>query len=61
MPVPQSRTSKSKRDKRRGHIKLKTPALSECTNCHVLIRPHRVCPECGYYKGVQVVEVDSLA
>ncbi|SVD76700.1 uncharacterized protein METZ01_LOCUS429554, partial [marine metagenome] len=39
------------------HIKIPETALSECTNCHALIRPHRVCPECGFYKGVEVIEI----
>jgi large subunit ribosomal protein L32 len=56
MAVPKYKTSKSKRDSRRAHIKLATPGLSVCSNCHTMIRPHRVCPECGYYKGVQIVE-----
>jgi large subunit ribosomal protein L32 len=57
MAVPKHKTSRSKRDHRRGHIKLQMPALSTCTNCGEMIRPHRVCPDCGHYKGVQIVEV----
>ncbi len=56
MAVPKRRTSRWKRDSRRAHIKLKTPGLSVCTNCRVLILPHRVCLHCGYYKGVAVIE-----
>ncbi len=60
MAVPQRRTSRSKRDSRRAHnSKIAVPALSECTNCNALIVPHRVCPQCGYYKGVPVIEVDN--
>jgi len=50
---------RSQRDHRRGHIKIPESALSECTNCHALIRPHRVCPECGFYKGVEVIEIKA--
>ena len=57
MAVPRRKTSRSQRDHRRGNIKIPEPALSECTNCLALIRPHRVCPECGFYKGVEVIEV----
>ena len=59
MAVPRRKVSRSKRDHRRGHIKIKESGLSECTNCRSLIRPHRVCPECGYYKGVEVVELNA--
>lgn len=57
MAVPKYKTSRSKRDHRRGQIKLAVPALSSCTNCDEMVRPHRVCPHCGHYKGVQVMEV----
>lgn len=60
MAVPKRRTSRSKRDSRRAHIKLKTPALSECSNCGAIIQPHRICPECGHYKGVEVMEMETF-
>jgi len=60
MPVPKYKTSRSKRDQRRGQIKITAPSLSSCSNCSALIRPHRVSPECGYYKGVEVVPTDSF-
>ena len=56
MAVPKYKVSRSKRDHRRGHIRLQGPALSSCSNCGAFIRPHRVCPECGFYKGIQVIE-----
>ena len=59
MPVPKSRHSRARRDKRRAHHHLKRPAGSVCPNCGVMILPHRVCPECGHYKGREVVEVDE--
>ncbi|MBF0286204.1 MAG: 50S ribosomal protein L32 [SAR324 cluster bacterium] len=60
MAVPKRRVSRVKRDSRRSHnTKLKTPGLSVCTNCRTLILPHRICPHCGHYKGVAVIETDS--
>ena len=56
MAVPKYKTSRSKRDQRRGQIKISNRSLSVCTNCGSLIRPHRVCPHCGYFKGVQILE-----
>lgn len=57
MPVPKRRTSRRTRDSRRTHQKLEVPGLSTCTTCAALIRPHRVCPECGHYKDAKIIEV----
>jgi large subunit ribosomal protein L32 len=35
------------------------PGLSKCSQCGASVRPHRVCPSCGYYKGRQVVSVNA--
>lgn len=55
MPNPKRRHSKARRDKRRAHDALASPALSECPNCHEPKMPHRVCPHCGFYKGKQAI------
>lgn len=55
MGVPKRRTSKANKRMRRATLKIATPALSECPQCHALKMPHHVCPECGYYKGKEVV------
>jgi large subunit ribosomal protein L32 len=57
MAVPKRKISRSRRDNRRGHVNVTVPALSICTNCGEMTRPHRVCQHCGYLKGVQVMEV----
>ncbi|MCS6902117.1 MAG: 50S ribosomal protein L32 [Myxococcales bacterium] len=52
MAVPKRRTTRSKRDMRRAnHDKVVAPNLIPCPNCNAPILPHRVCPECGFYKG----------
>ena len=48
------RTNRSKRE-RNSHIKLTAKGATKCSNCQSTILPHIVCPECGYYKGKQVV------
>lgn len=51
MPVPKTKSSRSRRDKRRANWKLTVPGLVECPQCHALKKPHHVCPVCGFYKG----------
>jgi large subunit ribosomal protein L32 len=55
MPNPKHRHSKARRDKRRAHDALVAPSLSQCPNCKEPKLPHRVCPQCGYYKGKQAI------
>ena len=59
MAVPKRRVSHARRDKRRSNVwKLEAPALNKCS-CGALKVPHRVCPECGMYKGRQVVQKEE--
>lgn len=55
MAVPKRKMSKARRDSRRANWKLTVPGLVECPQCHEMKMPHRVCPECGYYNGKQVI------
>ena len=55
MAVPKNKVSKARRDKRRANWKLTAPNLVECPQCHELIMPHRVCPNCNYYDGKEIV------
>lgn len=55
MPVPKTKSSRSRRDKRRANWKLTVPGLVECPQCHTMKKPHHVCPVCGFYKGKQVI------
>ena len=57
MAVPKQRKTKSKRDQRRMHIFLNKPALTSCPKCGKPVLPHIVCQNCGYYKGVEVIDV----
>jgi len=55
LAVPKSKTSKSKRDKRRTHDKLKLLNIVECPRCHSKKVLHRVCPNCGYYSENEII------
>ena len=59
MAVPFRRTSKTKKRMRRTHLKKSVPGMTKCPNCGEMIRPHRACPKCGYYKGKEVVKVSE--
>jgi len=39
------------------HIYLKAPSLIKCPKCGSLVLPHTVCPNCGFYKGREVIDV----
>jgi large subunit ribosomal protein L32 len=58
MAVPFRKTSKAAKNKRRSHLSLVTSAIISCPNCGSMIKPHRVCRECGYYKNKEVIKVD---
>ena len=36
---------------RRSHNAMELPGMTKCPNCGEMIKPHRVCPKCGSYKG----------
>jgi large subunit ribosomal protein L32 len=55
MAVPFRRTSKTVKRKRRTHFKLSVPGMTACPNCGEMKLSHRVCKECGTYKGKEVV------
>lgn len=56
-PLPKKKHSRTRRDKRRTHDSLEASNLVQCSNCGEMRLPHRVCPNCGYYKGREVIEV----
>lgn len=61
MAVPKRKTSKARRDKRFAQWlrSVKTVALTTCPHCAEVIPAYRVCPECGYYGGRQVLVLEE--
>ncbi len=41
---------------RKSHDAIGAPNLRPCPKCGVYVLPHRVCSECGSYKGEVIVE-----
>ena len=56
MPHPKHRFSKTRTKKRRTHYKAENPTVIVCSNCRAPVLYHRVCGECGYYKGKVAIE-----
>jgi large subunit ribosomal protein L32 len=57
MAVPKQKTSKERKRIRSAHnFKAHTDPFQECPHCHSPKQPHKVCPNCGYYNGKQVIE-----
>ncbi|KAF0198290.1 MAG: 50S ribosomal protein L32 [Bacteroidetes bacterium] len=61
MPNPKHRFSKTRTAKRRTHYKAIAPTVSICSNCGASVLYHRVCGECGYYKGKLAIEKAATA
>ncbi len=62
MAVPRAKTSKAVTRRRRSiNMKLDAPQLVACNNCGNLVRPHHVCPKCGFYRGRQVISPETKA
>lgn len=60
MIAPKRRISKARRDKRRSSVwKLSSPTLVKCQNCQQFMVPHKVCGNCGYYNGKEVVKKEA--
>lgn len=56
--LPKRKISKGRRDRRRSHDFLVEATLTKCNECNEKKRAHHVCPNCGTYKGIQVIKVD---
>lgn len=57
MAVPKRKVSKARKNKRRSNVwKLLPLNLVKCPQCKEFKLPHRVCKNCGYYNGKEVVK-----
>jgi large subunit ribosomal protein L32 len=43
--------SHSRQGHRRSHDALTPAGVGRCTRCQQAAMPHRICPNCGWYRG----------
>jgi len=59
MAEPKKRLTSARSGKRRSQIFLKTKNLSLCPQCQSPVLPHRVCPNCGFYRGQDILKLEE--
>ncbi|MFQ6614786.1 MAG: 50S ribosomal protein L32 [Fidelibacterota bacterium] len=59
MALPKKRISKTRGRKRRTHYKSGIVSYTTCPQCGQTKMPHRVCPNCGYYRGRPVISASE--
>ena len=59
MAVPARKVSNTRGRKRRTHYKIEEKTTTKCPNCGATVKPHRVCPSCGFYKGKEVIKDET--
>ena len=57
--LPKRKISKGRRDRRRAHDQITLTKLVPCETCGEMKLPHRVCKNCGTYRGREVIEVED--
>ena len=55
--VVRMRHTKGQRNRTRSHHALRPLLFASCSHCAQAAVPHRVCTNCGYYAGRQVIDV----
>lgn len=58
-PLPKRKQSHGRTRRRRAHDAIHPMRLVECPSCHQMRLPHRMCPNCGSYRGTIVIAVEN--
>ena len=59
MAVPKQKMGRARTHARRSaNDKIAAPSRSVCPQCGEAKLPHRVCPNCGFYKNREVIETE---
>ena len=61
MANPKKQKTHSSTHQGRSHLALKKVSLNKCPKCGQALKPHTVCPNCGYYRGKEVVKIKLKA
>ena len=60
MGCPARQQCSARTKKRRAQtFKASLPGIVECPQCHEMKLAHRVCKNCGFYKGKEVVASEN--
>ena len=59
LAVPFRKVSKTRGRMRRTHYKIDANTTTTCQKCGSDVKPHRVCKNCGTYKGKEVVKKEA--
>ncbi len=59
MAVPKRRVSHARQGKRRSHLHVKPIQVLYCSNCGEPVLPHRICGNCGQYRGREIVKPEE--
>lgn len=56
MAEPKKRLTRTRSGNRQSHDSISSINLISCPNCKAKIIPHRICKNCGYYKGLKIIK-----
>ena len=59
--VPKRKISSMRRGNRRSHHHIALPPLVRCQQCRAKKPRHRVCLNCGTYRGMQIIQPKQAA
>ena len=59
MALPKRRHSIGRGRRRRTHWKINLSQAITCPKCKQSILPHHLCPFCGYYKGKEILKIET--
>lgn len=57
MAVPKKKVSPGRKKTRRQFYELTPTNVGSCPNCGSGRLPHRICSNCGHYRGRQVIDM----